>query len=335
VTRPKDGGATRDSILESFRRVHEVLGRGGSVAMFPEGVSHSGADLAPLKTGAARIALSSPGPLAIIPAGLVYGDRAAFRHSVLLKLGPPVPFADLAPEPGAVLELTVRIRAALKPLTLHDADARCLALAREVAWLLAESPGSRVDLAALQARVQALLPRLAALPEVAFADLEDRVHGAQAWLRAKGLRPDQVGHPYPLAEVGRWLPGAALRLGFAVILLPAALLFLPPFLLVDWVARRFAMEGDLTATLKLLGGVLLHPLWAALLAGLAAWGWGWPGALVPVVALLLLALALPMLERVGEDLQAIRGFLRRRDPAVPDLLEARRQLLAAFPELAP
>ncbi len=335
VTRPKDGGATPESIQQSFHKVHEVLGRGGSVAMFPEGVSHSGADLAPLKTGAARIALSSPVPLAIIPAGLVYGDRATFRHSVLLKLGAPIPFADLGgPEPGAVLELTARIRAALKPLTLHDADARRLALAQEVAWLLAEAPGSRVDLAALQVRVQALLPPLAALPEADFTRLEDRVQEAQAWLRSKGLRPDQVGHPYPLAEVGRWLPGATLRLGLALLLLPAALLFAPSFLLVDWAARRFAMEGDLTATLKLLGGVLLHPLWAALLAGLAGGCGGWPWALVPLGALLLLILALPMLERVGEDLQAIRGFLRRRDSAVPDLLEARRQLLMAFPELA-
>jgi 1-acyl-sn-glycerol-3-phosphate acyltransferase len=338
VTRPKDGGATPESIQQSFRQVHAVLGRGGSVAMFPEGVSHTGADLAPLKTGAARIALSSPVPLALIPAGLVYGDRGAFRHSVLLKLGTPIPFEDLAGfadlgGPGAVLELTARIRAALKPLTLHDADARRLALAQQAAWLLAEAPGSRVDLAALQARVQALLPHLAALPETEFTRVEDRVAEAQAWLRAKGLRPDQVGHPYPLAEVGRWLPGAALRLGLALLLLPAALLYAPPYLVVDWAARRFAMEGDLTATLKLLGGVLLHPLWGALLAGLAAWRWGWPWALVPPVALLLLVLALPLLERVGEDLQAIRGFLRRRDPAVADLLEARRQLLAAFPEL--
>jgi hypothetical protein len=44
-------------------------------------------------------------------------------------------------------------------------------------------------------------------------------------------------------------------------------------------------------------------------------------------------LGLPILERAAEDLQAIRGFLRRRDPAVPELLEARKQLLEAFPEL--
>lgn len=336
VTRPKDGGATPESIQQCFRKVHEVLAAGGSVAMFPEGVSHSGADLAPLKTGAARMVLSSPVPVALVPAGLVYGDRATFRHSVLLRLGEPVTWADLAPmgaDPEAVAELTARIRVALKPLTLHEAEARVLALAQEVAWLLTEAPGSRVDLEALRRRVRALLPRLSAWPESNLAVLEARVHGAQAWLRAKGLRPDQVGHPYPGAEIRHWLPGAALRLGLAALLFLPALLFWPPYRLVDWVAGRFTDEGDQAATLKLLAGLLLHPLWAVLLGGLAASRWGWPAGLVPPLALLAVLLGLPALERAGEDLQAIRGFRRRRDPAVPELLEARRQLLEAFPEL--
>ena len=41
----------------------------------------------------------------------------------------------------------------------------------------------------------------------------------------------------------------------------------------------------------------------------------------------------PILERATEDLQAVRGFLRRHNPAAPERLEARRQLLEAFPEL--
>jgi 1-acyl-sn-glycerol-3-phosphate acyltransferase len=323
VMRPKDGGATAASIQESFRQVHAVLARGGSVAMFPEGVSHTGADLAPLKTGAARIALSSPVPLALIPAGLVYGDRATFRHSVLLRLGDPVSFADLAPrgaEPEAVGELTARIRAALRPLTLHDGDVRRLALAQEVAWLLAEAPGSRVDLEALRARVQGLLPHLSALSEASLTLLEGRVQEAQAWLRAKGLRPDQVGHPYPLAEVGRWLPGAALRLLAAALLWVPGLLFWPPYRLAGWIAARFTEEGDQRATLKLLSGVFFYPLWTALLAFAAGFRWGRWAALAPPLALLATGAGLPILERAREDLQAIRGFLRRRDPAVPELL---------------
>lgn len=336
VTRPRDGGATPESIQQCFHKVHEVLARGGSVAMFPEGVSHTGADLAPLRTGAARMVLSSPVPVALVPAGLVYGDRATFRHSVLLRLGEPVPWADLAPrgtDPEAVIELTARIRAALQPLTLHDAEVRVLALAQDVAWLLAEAPGSRVDLEALRCRVRVLVPHLTSRSEEELATLESRVHEAQAWLRTKGLRPDQVGHPYPGAEIRHWLPGAALRLGLAGLLLPPALLFWPSYRLVDWAAGRFTDEGDQTATLKLLGGLVIHPLWAALLAALAGWRWGWPGALIPPMALLLILLGLPALERAGEDLQSIRGFRRRRDPAVPELLEARRQLIEAFPEL--
>ncbi|WP_243319859.1 1-acyl-sn-glycerol-3-phosphate acyltransferase [Geothrix sp. SG200] len=336
VTRPKDGGATPETIQQCFRKVHDVLAEGGSVAMFPEGVSHSEADLAPLKTGAARMALSSPVPVALVPAGLVYGDRATFRHSVLLRVGEPVAWRDLAPRganPEAVAELTARIRAALKPLTLHDEEVRVLALAQEVAWLLTDAPGSRVDLEVLRRRVRTLVPHLAALPEEDLAALEARVHGAQAWLRAKGVRPDQVGHPYPGAEVRRWLPGAVLRLGLAALLLPPALLFWPSYRLVGWVAGRFTDEGDQAATLKLLAGLLLHPLWAVALGGLAGSLWGWPVALVPPLALLVVLLGLPALERAGEDLQAIQGFRRRRDPAAPELLEARQQLLAAFPEL--
>ena len=101
------------------------------MALFPEGINHTGVDLAPLKTRAARLALSSPVPPRMIPAGLVYGDRALFRHSVLLRFGPPVPREDLrsrGTDPEAVLELTARIRAALLPLTLHGAEAERVAL---------------------------------------------------------------------------------------------------------------------------------------------------------------------------------------------------------------
>ena len=336
VTRPKDGGATASSIQQSFRKVHEVLAQGGSVALFPEGVSHTGADLAPLKTGAARIALSCQGPLSIIPAGLVYGDRTTFRHSALLRLGEPIAWEDLAAlgaEPAAVGELTARIRAALLPLTLHDSNVRCLALAQEVAWLLAENPGSRGNLEGLRDRVRALVPRLAGLPVEDLAVLEARVHAVQALLRAKGLRPDQVGHPYPGAEIRRWLPGALLRLTTAALLAPAVLLAWPAYRLIGWAAGHFTDEGDQVATLKLLGGLLLFPVWAGVLALLGGLCWGWGAALLPPLALLIAGLGLPSLERSAEDIQAIRGFLRRRDPAVPELLEARRQLLEAFPEL--
>jgi len=336
VTRPKDGGATAESIAESFHRVHRVLAEGGSVALFPEGISHTGADLAPLKTGAARIALSSPVPPRLVPAGLVYGNRALFRHGALLRLGPEIAWEDLqvrGTDPAAVLELTGRIRAALLPLTLHGPEAELLILAQDLAWLLAEAPGSRADLEALRRHVQAILPRLRQWGPEELAGLRAEVLDARAWLRARGVRPDQVGHPYPWAEVRHWLPRAALRLGLAALVLPFALPFWPVYRLVGWVAARATDEQDVTATIKLLAGAVAFPLWTLLLAAGAGWRLGWGGVVLVFLAALLAFLSLPLGERLAEDLQAVRGFLRRRDAAVPHLLEARRRLLATFPEL--
>ncbi len=78
-----------------------------------------------------------PGPCLIL-LNHPKGCWTPFRHSVLLRFGPPIPWEDLAgwsAEPEAVTALTSRIRTALKPLTLHDADVGCLALAQEVAGM--------------------------------------------------------------------------------------------------------------------------------------------------------------------------------------------------------
>jgi 1-acyl-sn-glycerol-3-phosphate acyltransferase len=52
-------GATGEQNASAFRRCHEILARGGLVALFPEGISHDLSSLQPLRTGAARIALEA------------------------------------------------------------------------------------------------------------------------------------------------------------------------------------------------------------------------------------------------------------------------------------
>ena len=102
IYRPKDlGGATDPGQnAASFARCHEQLARGGAVALFPEGISHSEPTLVPLKTGAARIVLEAarrfPGlsPL-IVPIGLTFEARGTFRSRALLEVGEPI---DPAPE---------------------------------------------------------------------------------------------------------------------------------------------------------------------------------------------------------------------------------------------
>src|SRR4051812_4117978 len=100
VYRRQDEGSDLTKNADTFARCHELLARGGSLALFPEGTSHSEPSLKPLKTGAARITLEAerkfPGTgVRIVPVGLLFDSKHTFRSRVLLQVGEPV---DPAPE---------------------------------------------------------------------------------------------------------------------------------------------------------------------------------------------------------------------------------------------
>src|SRR5262249_32937502 len=130
---------------ETFERTRELLARGGTIAIFPEGASHSDPKLRPLKTGAARIALGTAaglrdGPqrsapaLRIVPAGIYYTAKGTFRSAALLYFGEPITVTPVALDPngepphGAVQELTGRIEHALSEVTLQAERPETLAL---------------------------------------------------------------------------------------------------------------------------------------------------------------------------------------------------------------
>ena len=54
VYRQQDKGEDSKRNQETFQKCRELLERGGSLALFPEGVSHDEPSLRPLKTGAAQ-----------------------------------------------------------------------------------------------------------------------------------------------------------------------------------------------------------------------------------------------------------------------------------------
>lgn len=95
VRRTQDGGGAGN--LEMFAASVAALAEGDLVVIFPEGVATEGAQLAPLRTGAARIALQAVdagvGSIAIVPAGIHYQDRAALRHRVFVDVGEPLDLA--------------------------------------------------------------------------------------------------------------------------------------------------------------------------------------------------------------------------------------------------
>lgn len=125
-----DAGGQMDN-SDAFRALHEVLARGEAFGIFPEGVSYTEPELQPLKTGAARIALSALAegiPVTIVPVGLQYRRKQRFRGRVLVQFGRPIALGATwrsrwnEDARGAARALTGDVELALRALTLNAKD---------------------------------------------------------------------------------------------------------------------------------------------------------------------------------------------------------------------
>jgi 1-acyl-sn-glycerol-3-phosphate acyltransferase len=79
----------------AFESILDVLEKGEMILIFPEGISHSNPQLAPLKTGASRIALEARDKrkirnLQIVPLGLSFEDKGNPGTAVLAEVGEPL-----------------------------------------------------------------------------------------------------------------------------------------------------------------------------------------------------------------------------------------------------
>jgi 1-acyl-sn-glycerol-3-phosphate acyltransferase len=132
VYRHQDGVEVAKN-ADTFRHAREILRAGGTVALFPEGRSHSEPRPLPLKTGAARIALHAAvddraPALRVVPVGIVYEDKGRFRSRVVVRVGRPI-------DPAAEAASYAREgRAAVRLLTARIADGLDEATPRAVAW---------------------------------------------------------------------------------------------------------------------------------------------------------------------------------------------------------
>ncbi len=96
VHRRADGSKASND--EMFSSCYEALRDQDTLLIFPEGVTQDVPHLAPVKTGAARIALgaraSGVAGILVVPVGMHYEDKAVFRSRVLVNAGPPLDVDD-------------------------------------------------------------------------------------------------------------------------------------------------------------------------------------------------------------------------------------------------
>ena len=211
----------------SFQALRSVLERGGAMLIFPEGISHDQPALAPLRTGAARIALHARDEarvrdLHIVPVGLTFERKDAPRSRVLAQVGEPIAMdAWRAPDGSANIAqaLTDEIDARLRAVTLNyasvDDASRAAALASLFASVLADAPralgdtpplGFEVGLARRVDDARTLLAHRADEALRARADvLLKRLAEFEQSLARHGVALDDVGIPTSIGDGARFL----------------------------------------------------------------------------------------------------------------------------------
>lgn len=318
----------------TFAACRALLAAGGGLALFPEGKSHSEPALAPLKTGAARIALSAEAErgfalgVTVVPVGLHYEDKAVFRTRVAARVGEPVRVADLraaweADPRAAAGALTDRIAEALAAVVVEAESVEVRrALDAVAAWT--DRDAAR-DVAARADRARALAAawrRLRVDDPPAAEALAARARTFADRLRAAG-----VHDPWSVDAPAHRLRAVLPLVGLALPALAGALLAWLPYRAVRPVAERYVgRHDDVLGTVKLLlGTAVLIPVylgWAAV-AGALAGPWAALGALVggPLTGLAAL--------RFDEAWALRRGLVLRPPAAVARELAAERDALAA------
>ncbi len=276
VYRRIDPGVDTSRNVEMFAAVEASLAAGEAVCLFPEGTSHAGGHLEPLRTGAARMALDSCAgghPVTIVPAGLNFDALARFRSRATAVYGRPVDYADLAASPvdagAAVRALTDRIEQRLRRLMVEAEPRHDLPLVERVDRLYAAARGASRDARERLGRRRLIAAGLARLREgdpARLAELTAQVEEYLASLARFGLRERDVEQRIPAAAVVRF----ALREGLLALLLgPVALasilVFAAPYWLTDRIGR-WAPNLQSRAVWQVIGGGLLHGTWITAMA---------------------------------------------------------------------
>jgi glycerol-3-phosphate O-acyltransferase/dihydroxyacetone phosphate acyltransferase len=314
------GDASRND--RTFEACHELLAKGGAIAIFPEGVSHERNAVLPLKTGCARIALEAEAQAAyglgvvIVPVGLAFSNREVFRSDALVVFGEPLSPASHfdAYRDGrtteAVRRLTAELETALKKLTLHVPREEDEELIRTLRGFFTEREEPLFQRLEIDRTLVDAVAYFRDRSPVEYQRLRRDVLRYGRVLEALGMAHAELDRSYRPGPVLRYaLPRLLLAsLGFPLFAVGALVHYLP-YKIPAWVARACAKDPVERATTKLTTGLVSFPIFYLLLGVLLTHWLGLGAGLATVVLLLLLGLfALLYLEGSTGWLEEARIF---------------------------
>lgn len=348
VYRRQDDPALMDRNADAFGAAYAALHAGSAVGIFPEGISHDQPSIAPLRTGAARIALGAAdgagGAFPIVPVGLVFRDKGIFRSEAVVAVGEPIPWDDLAPlgaTPEAVRDLTERIDRALREVTLNLESWEDMPLVESAYAIFAAEYGIRESAAGQLSRLQAGVEKLAELRRsgddrwrhVAREILQHRRLLARVGLTPADLRAD-ASLSRAAWRAGRLIPFLTL-LALAGGAIGTAV-FWPPYRFVAFAEKRLKPDPSVRSTTKLLAGIVSFSVYIILIAlGIGFLFGAVTGTLVAAALPLMAMITLGFYERwrAGRD-EARRLILERtRAGRIAELRARQRRIAESIEEL--
>lgn len=337
-----DAGEDVSKNQKTFELCRELLQKGGSIALFPEGISHNAPKLLPAKTGAARIALGAvsvgavgdPLDLRIVPVGLFYTNKTTFRSEALLHFGEPFKVEPVAldeagqPVREAVRELTARIEDSLRRVTLNaetESDLHAARLAEEIlaAAAVNENLGEKLEF------LKTFVARKADGDGEKTDELTREIVDYDRKLDGFGIEPEHLS----LAQFSR---GSVVRQALwqtwpLILLSPlaivGAIIHWPAYRLCGVVADRFSKHGadDVASTVKVLAGMVFVPLTWLIVAGVVFFAVDWRFALTSLPVSMICGYAALYSQ---EEILELRGWAR----AIWIFLTRREAFLRMFVE---
>lgn len=305
---------------ETFARARDVLARGGSIAIFPEGTTHSDPKLKELRTGTARIALgAAASELRIVPAGIYYTEKETFRSRVLIVFGAPIrvePQSVQEPPRDDVERLTGEIQRGLDAVTLQAESHAVLDLIMRAEMIF--SGGESGDLAyqlEMRRRFVSGYRYLSERDPDRIAEFIARIERFEAALANAGLSLESL-----MSQTG-FVARAIVAFALLPLAVAGAALHVLPYAIIALIAR-LARENEMRATVKIVAAIVFYPLmWAAYF-----FVHPWLAVIAPILGYIAV--------RDFEELAVVFGHLRAQTADSQRLLDERTAIRADFAAIA-
>ncbi len=296
--------ATRNT--DAFAAIHTALAAGQMVLVFPEGRSWDEPRLAPIKTGAARMALSAQDAgirdVTIVPIGINYERKDGLRSRVLVEVGEPIVLDALTSEQVRVDALTTEISDRLRAVTLNFDDESDEGEVLDIATVLAaatdeirplgdpDAPmAAKVDVARRADIIRRQLDRgeLTSQVEERVRHVQRRLMSLRRTATKLGIRLDDVALDTGLPAAGRFVVRELLLAAFGIPLaFWGRMNHLLPFTIARWLGLRTSTARSQLAMHTIVLGVIVIPVFYAIQTA-AAWHLAGPWwALVYIASLI-------------------------------------------------